>query len=740
MKRFTYTKSLVAVGVIALAASCNSSGDLLIDDFESGTFAQWKVEGDAFGDKPATGAYAGQQPVSGFEGKYLANSFNNGDDSRGALTSKNFTIERDYINFLVGGGTADDLYAELIVEGKSIYRSRSLFESETLQWMSWDVKQYRGKQAQIRIVDNQRGGWGHILIDQIEQGNKQKSLYMTDYTKEFNAEKKFLLLPVEDAAPEAKIQLIADGKPIGEPINVRLAQSKTNYWVPIPIEAYKGKKIGLKFAVVKSDDLSLKEIKQSDTYDFNYNEAFRPIYHFTPQYGWMNDPNGMVYLDGTYHLFYQYNPYGARWGNMHWGHAVSRDLVHYQYEPIALFPDKLGAIFSGSAVIDNDNTAGFGKGAMVAIFTSAGEKQQQSIAYSLDGGKTFTKYEHNPVLTDPKFIDFRDPKVFWHAPSKQWVLSLATTQTITFYGSKNLKEWTRLSEFGENIGDHGGVWECPDLFPLTYKGKTKWVLFVSINPGGPNGGSATQYFIGDFDGRTFTPDPLAYPLWIDYGRDNYAGVTWSNVPQSDGRRLFLGWMNNWDYANDIPPVNFRGAMTVARELTLVDNGEHLVVANYPVKELTSLRRDTNSIGTKEANPSLEVAPLLAKNDGAYELEFTLKPTAETQNFYFNLENSKGEKITFTFDVANKTLSVDRSHSGAKFNDNFSQNAIKAPLTKKESYKIRLLVDVASTELFVNGGELVLTNTIFPSSPYNKLRFATDKGKVTAENITVYNLK
>ena len=739
MKRNNITPAYI-IAVLALMTACqHQEDDLIIEDFESGTYANWTVEGDAFGATPATGSYTGQQPVIGFEGKRLANSFNNGDDSRGTLTSKEFTIERNYINFLIGGGTNPDTYIELLVDGKSVLKSHSLFETETLQWLTWDVKAYKNKKATIRIVDNQRGGWGHILIDQIEQGNKQKSVFMTEYTRTFEAKDKYLLIPVEDQAVENSVQFSVDGNPIGEPMTIRIAQNKIDYWVPIDIESYKGKKVTLTFAVAKTTDMGLAEIKQAGEYNFNYSEKYRPLYHFTPQYGWMNDPNGMVYADGTYHLFYQYNPYGARWGNMHWGHAISKDLVNWQYQPTAIAPDKLGAIFSGSAVIDHDNTAGFGKGAMIAIFTSAGDRQTQSIAYSLDGGKTFTKYEGNPVLTDANIIDFRDPKVFWHAPSKQWVMSLATTQTITFYGSKNLKEWTRLSEFGEGLGGHGGVWECPDLFPLTYEGKTKWVLFVSINPGGTNGGSATQYFIGNFDGKTFTPDAMNYPLWLDYGRDNYAGVTWSNVPAADGRRLFIGWMSNWDYANEIPTVNFRSAMTVARTLRLAHNGEHLVVASEPVKEVESLRRDPLSLADKTTSDTVTFENLLPNNQGAYELTFTVTPN-DTDSFSFSIENTKGEVLTYLFDIANKTLSVDRSKSSVAFNANFAETLIKAPLTAKKSYTVRLLVDKASTELFVNNGEVVQTNTVFPSEVYNTLRFKTEKGTLNLNDITVYKLK
>lgn len=565
----------------------------------------------------------------------------------------------------------------------------------------------------------------------------QNNLADNSYTHTIEVQQKYLLLPIENEATEVKMQLLVENTPIGEPINIRIAQNQIDYWIPIEIEAYKGKKLTLTFNEAQNARMGFSKIKQSANYNFVYQEKYRPQYHFSPQYGWTNDPNGMVYHNGEYHLFFQYNPYGCKWGNMHWGHAVSKDLVQWQQLPYALAPDKLGAIYSGCVVIDKDNTAGFGKDAMVAIFTSAGEQQVQSLAYSLDNGRSFTKYEGNPVLTHPTIVDFRDPKVFWYAPTQQWIMSLATSQSITFYSSKNLKEWTQLSEFGEGIGNHDGVWECPDLFPLTYDGQTKWVLFVSINPGSPNGGSATQYFIGNFDGKTFTPDPLPYPLWIDYGRDNYAGVTWNNVPAEDGRRLFIGWMSNWDYSNEVPTTNFRNAMTLARTLSLAHNGKHLVVASKPVKEMERLRSETISLPNKTATTTT-FEQLLNNNDGTYELTFSITPNG-SDNFSFSLLNDKGEELTYIFDIANKTLLTNRAKSSVAFNANFAAMLIKAPLTAKKSYTIRLLVDKASTELFVNDGEVVQTNTIFPTEAYNALRFKTDKGTLSIKDVTIYKL-
>jgi len=733
-KSFLYS----SFSLLALTA-CDNKDSLIIEDFESGSFENWTMEGDAFGETPEKGALPGQQPLVGLEGKFLANSFHNGDDSRGTLTSKPFRIERDYINFLIGGGMSQDTYIELLVNGQSVHKTHNLIESETLQLMSWDVKAYKSLEATLRIVDNQRGSWGHILVDAIEQSNQYKSNIMENYTLTYDISKKYLLLPIEDNAPETTVQLLVNGEKIGIAQNIRLAKTHIQYWLPLSVEAYKGKKISLVFGQATKSDIGINQIKPSDTFDYNYQETYRPNYHFTPPYGWMNDPNGMVYHNGEYHLFYQYNPYGARWGNMHWGHAVSEDMIHWRHLPVAIAPDELGAIFSGSAVVDKHNTAGFGKGAIVAFYTSAGQQQTQSIAYSLDNGRTFTKYAHNPVILNPGIEDFRDPKVFWYAPQNKWIMSLATSQTITFYTSKNLKQWEKLSEFGENIGAHTGVWECPDLFPLVYEGKTKWVLFVSINPGGPNGGNATQYFIGDFDGTTFTPDPLPYPLWIDYGRDNYAGVTWSNIPESDGRRLFLGWMNNWDYGNVVPTHNFRSAMTLPRELRLAHNGEYMVVASFPVKEVGDEKNGASIIMDKLTEDTLHIGPDYYNN--GYVLSFTIKPNG-LSIFDFTLQNNKGEKIIYTFDTDKKTFIVDRTQSGlADFSSNFATPLIKAPLTKKDSYTIHIWVDKASTEVFVNGGELAQTNIAFPTEPYNQLKFDL-RGNIaiSVDNITLYKVK
>jgi len=732
-----FKKTMIAAGALALLMSCKGTHDKVVADFETDTFQGWTVEGEAFGTGPAKGTLPGQEAISGFVGKGLANSFHGGNDARGTITSPDFLIEKEYINFLLGGGKGAHLYVELLVDGQPVIRTTAPQQSATLYSIAWEVAAWKGKPAQIRIVDNQRGDWGYILVDQITQSDKVATQVRSNYRVSYAINRNLLLIPIQEDAPELRVAIEANGVPVGYPQDIRLARTRTDYFVPMHLEAFKGQKVDLIFEQVELNYSGLSQITQSDIFDVDYNEKYRPAYHFSPEHGWTNDPNGMVYHNGEYHLYYQHNPYGSMWGNMSWGHAVTRNFTKWEHLPVAIVPDSLGTIFSGSAVIDRNNTAGFGKDALVAIYTYDGADQTQGIAYSLDNGRTFTTYDNNPVLRDPAFIDFRDPKVFWYARENKWVMSLATTQTITFYGSKDLKSWEKLSEFGEGIGAHGGVWECPDLFPLSVPGGgTKWVLFVSINPGGPNGGSATQYFIGDFDGTTFTPEALSYPLWLDYGRDNYAGVTWNDVPASDGRRIFLGWMSNWNYTNQVPTTHFRNAMTLPREILIIRTGNGLALSNYPVKEIFQLRGtpatlDVPAIASKVAFDSLAVAA-----HGTYEVEMTIG-AGSAKKFGFRLYNDRGEEMVYTFDLKDQILTVDRTKSGnVSFNDTFA-SVDRAPLQVKAQYKVNLFIDKASSELFVNNGETVQTQTMFPSSPYNSIEFFTDGGEITPGSVKVY---
>ena len=344
---------------------------------------------------------------------------------------------------------------------------------------------------------------------------------------------RYLLLPVQDNAPEAKVGIISGNTQVGVLANVRLARERVDYYVPFDLSAFAGKDVKIDVQGMPQGSLCWKEMKLSDTFDMTNKEKYRPVYHHTPAYGWMNDPNGMFYKDGVWHLYFQHNPYGSTWGNMTWGHSTSTDLVHWQYEGDPVMADALGLIFSGSSVVDKDNTAGFGAGTIVSFYTSAksspwGDVQMQSMAYSTDGGKTFTKYDGNPVITSTA-RDFRDPKVFWYAPGKHWVMMLAVGQEMQIWSSADLKDWKYESSFGAKQGAHGGVWECPDLVELPVEGtkEKRWVLICNINPGGPFGGSATQYFVGTFDGKKFTNQFPTKTKWMDYGKDHYATVTFS---------------------------------------------------------------------------------------------------------------------------------------------------------------------------------------------------------------------
>ena len=465
---------------------------------------------------------------------------------------------------------------------------------------------------------------------------------------------------------------------------------------------------------------------------------YRPRFHFTPKQGWMNDPNGMIYLNGQYHLFYQHYPDGTVWGPMHWGHATSSDLVQWKEQPIALYPDSIGMIFSGSAVLDKNNTSGLGRDGiapLVAIFTQhnmPGEKagrtdfQNQSIAYSVDEGKTWTKYAGNPVLKTPNLKDFRDPKVIWHEPTQKWIMSLAVADHVEFYSAPNLMNWRKESEIGKNLFAHGGVWECPDLLHFNVNGKTIWVLLVSMNPGGPNGGSATQYIVGDFDGHTFKPYATDIK-WMDYGPDNYAGVTFSNVGE---RNILIGWMSNWNYANVVPTEKWRSAMTVPRELSLVQqslnsnsnaNSNEFLLVSSPVKELK------NAFAEIISKENIIPNRIDIKNIKATDFEIILS-------------NEYNEKILIGYHVDKKQFYIDRTNAGvSNFNQGFAAVAVAPRLSYAMNMDLSILLDKTSIELFADGGRTVMTALFFPTFPYTKWEIKS-KEKISTSSINLYSFK
>ena len=527
-------------------------------------------------------------------------------------------------------------------------------------------------------------------------------------------QKKFLLLPVEEKEEYAHIRVVRNNQLV-KTLNCRLAVDKVDYFVPY--EVGEGELFDISFngntrATGAIDDFACwTRMSYSDSFDTKNVEKHRPVYHHTPQYGGMNDPNGMFYKDGVWHLCYQFNPYGSQWENMTWGHSTSTDLVHWKAEPTAITPDALGTIFSGCCVVDKNNTAGFGNDAIVAFYTSAGARQTQSMAYSTDGGKTFTKYENNPVITS-NVPDFRDPHVFWNAEAGFWNMILAAGQQMSIYSSKDLKEWKHESDFGAEYGNHGGVWECPDLMKMKVAGtdKEKWMLICNINPGGPFGGSATQYFIGEFDGHKFTcEDEPSETKWMDYGKDHYATITFDNAP--DGRHVGIAWMSNWQYANQVPTKQFRSANSIARDFGLLEYNGETYCSVSPAKEMDAVR------GQRISSPS-ETCEIVVQLKGDAQL---------------TLRNSKGEKVVITYDAVEQTIDFDRRRSGdVSFSEAFP--CIVTSPTYGQIKTLRIFVDRSSIEIFDAEGKMAMTNLVFPSDPYNKL---VVKGKAKA---TIYKLK
>ena len=510
---------------------------------------------------------------------------------------------------------------------------------------------------------------------------------------------KYILLPVEEEEGYAHIRVIKDNQVVKE-FNCKLAINKTDYNVPLDISEYGGDVLldiqftGDKHSIgLINNFVCWKEIKATNAFDSKNREKFRSIYHHTPLYGWMNDPNGMFYKDGVWHLYYQYNPYGSQWENMTWAHSTSTDLIHWKNQGEAIQPDALGTVFSGSSVVDKENTAGFGKDAVVAFYTSAGAAQTQSIAYSTDNGETFKKYVNNPILTSD-VPDFRDPNVFWNEEVKQWNLILAAGQQMNIYSSKNLKDWKYESSFGEGYGNHGGVWECPDLLKMG----DKWVLICNINPGGPFGGSATQYFVGSFDGHKFTCESKPeVTKWMDYGKDHYATVSFSNAP--DGRIVVLPWMSNWQYANQVPTQQFRSANGLPRDLGLYSyNGEDYV----------------------SVKPSPEVfAAFEKKPSGRLQSAAYIEVTNIKSNASIVLSNDKGERVTMVYDGKNATFSMDRTESGVTdFHSDFKAKTV-AP-TNGVIKSMQIFIDRCSIEAFDTEGKVAMTNLVFPSKPYDKI--------------------
>ena len=594
---------------------------------------------------------------------------------------------------------------------------------------------------------------------------------------------KYLLLPVQEEKDEAQV-ILATGNADDTWMDVRLAQNGADYYVPFNLKknaagkATDGKTAIVKILGLKKDALALNLMKLSDTFDTTNTDEYRPSYHFTPLYGWMNDPNGMVYKDGEYHLYFQYNPYGSKWGNMHWGHAVSKDLLHWEHLDPAIARDPMGHIFSGSSVVDKNNTAGYGKNAIIAIYTnnSTSHDEVQCLAYSTDNGRTFTKYEGNPVLTPFDGLkDFRDPKVFWYEKGKCWYMIVSADKETRFYKSKNLKKWTYVSAFGKGLGQQPCQYECPDFFQLPVNGdkkKMKWVMTMNINPGCWFGGSATEYFVGDFDGKKFTCPDANEVKWLDWGKDHYATVTFSNTGD---RVLGITWMSNWQYANLTPFKQNRGANGLPRELKLYEKNGKYYVSEDVAPEVYALRKDTKNIADASVADAKDLKGVAANMEGAFEIEADVTP--DTNGIAgIEISNNKRERTLIYFDMKQGKVVMDRTESGLT---DFGKQAVPhdielawdkqraaegkepariansinykndfalatwAPLSLcengKKTYHVDIFVDKSSVELFVDGGRIAMTNLVFPVAPYENVKLYTQGGKAEFKNVKVHKL-
>lgn len=702
--------------LISMLSHSADADDILIADFEGDTYESWTVTGEAFGTRPAKGTLPGQMRVDGFLGKALVNSFFQGDNSVGTLTSPEFRIERKFITFFIGGGkNPEKLALQLMIDGKVVRSATGPNDkpggSEALEVDSWDVSEFSGKTARLRIVDQAQGGWGHINVDHIVQTDTKPKGSMIDAERSFTTDARYLNIPIKNGATKRLVTLLVDGQVIVRN-DIELADGDADWWASMDISAWKSKELTIRVDKLSEGSTALSSIQASDSFkdtDRLYREPLRGQFHFSPQRGWNNDPNGCVYYNGEYHLFFQHNPYGWGWGNMHWGHAVSKDLVHWEELGDKLFPDSMGPMFSGSAVVDWNNTSGFGKEGkppLVLIYTAAGNPTVQAIAYSTDG-RTFTKYAGNPVLKQITGGN-RDPKVFWHEPTQKWVMvlyvELQGKHTIHFFTSPNLREWSQ-SSITEGIAATAYLFECPDFFELAVDGdKTnrKWVLL----------GANSEYAVGTFDGTRFTPEQTKLPG--HRGRGFYAPQTFSDIPKSDGRRIQIGW-----FQTETRGMSFNQSMTVPLEIKLLGTPEGPRMTFTPVKELESLRTRTTTFDPIVLKPG-DRNPFDALQLELLEIRAEIEPS-EASEIVFNIRDSM-----IIYDSNQQEITVNGQRAWAPLRDG----------------KLRLTIycDRTGLEVFASDG-LCYIPMPFNANPENQKIFLETRGNAASiRKLEVHELR
>lgn len=697
-----------------LVASNLSAQDLIVADFESNSYYPWSTTGSAFGSGPAQGTLPNQMHVHGYLGNGLVSSYSGGDASTGILTSPEFKIERHYIAFLIGGGKSDQLELQLLVDGKIVRSSTGLNDrpggSEALEPDAWDVAEFTGRNAIIRIIDQATGGWGHINVDHIVQTDTKPKGLLRNAERYFEVQSRYLLIPIKNGAPKREVTLLANAQRVVRN-DIELADADPDWWAPMDVSSWKGKSVTLRVDQLREDSSALANIQQSDTLrneDDLYRESMRGQFHFSPKRGWNNDPNGCVYYNGEYHLFFQHNPYGWGWGNMHWGHAVSRDLVHWEELGDVLLPDEMGPMFSGSAVVDHNNTSGFGndgKAPLVLIYTAAGNPTVQGIAYSVDG-RTFTKYAGNPVLKQITGGN-RDPKVIWHEPTKQWVMTLYVEwqrkHTIHFFTSPNLKDWTLASITEGDAPGSNFLFECPDFFELAIDGdptRKKWVLLAANS----------DYAIGSFDGKKFSAD--ATRLKGHRGRGFYAAQSFSDLP--DGRRIFIGW-----WQTETKGMPFNQSMSLPLELALTQTNDGPRITFSPVRELQTLREHSHPLEVRSLQPG-DKNPLDAIAAELLELRMEFEP-GEAQQVVLNIRD-----VMVEYDAATQELSVAGHRAAAPLRDG--------------RQRLVIYCDRTGVEVFASDG-LCYVPMPYNTKPENKRIFLESRGGAAMiHSLEVHQLK
>jgi fructan beta-fructosidase len=702
---------------ITSALSATFSDDLLVADFEGDSYHPWQSTGQAFGPGPARGTLPGQMHVDGFKGDGLVNSFYQGDSTTGTLTSPPFTIERRFVTFLIGGGKDPiNTAMHLLIDSQIVRTATGPNDRpggvERLGLGSWEVSEFIGQTGVIQIVDHATGGWGHINVDHIVQTDRQPPGLRTNATRSFTIQRRYLNLPIKNGAPKRRVTTLVDDQ-VQVRNEIELADAEPDWWSFIDVGGWLGRTVTLRVDTLPEDSTALSSIEQSHSIrgsDPLYHEPLRGQFHFSSRRGWNNDPNGMAFFNGEYHLFYQHNPYGWSWGNMHWGHAVSPDMIHWQELGDKLFPDDMGPMFSGSAVVDWNNTSRLGqngKPPLVLLYTAAGNPAVQCIAYSTDG-RAFTKLPDNPVLNQITPGN-RDPKVMWHEPTKRWVMVLYVAlpehrHTVHFFTSPNLRDWT-LASITEGIDGNHYLYECPDFFELPVDdnpNNRKWVLL----------GANHEYAIGAFDGVSFHPEHSRLPG--HRGRGFYAAQTFSDVPRHDGRRIQIGW-----FQTETKGMPFNQSMTVplALKLSTTPDGPRLTFT--PVKELESLRIRSHNLENLTLNP------------GSHNPVDHLQ--AELVELRAEFEPGPASKLIFTvrgaaiiYDAATEELLV-------------NEHRVPAPL-RHGRQRLTVFCDRTGLEVFASDGLTYVPMPFIPSPDDRSLTVGVKGGHVNLVTLQIHELK